>query len=451
MNILRLDSLGGASGDMLLGVFCGLGIRPDTLEQSLRTVIPDHFHVKLRDFSSHGITGVQATVELRHEADDAPSGKMGPVHDHAYRHDHGVHAPHHDHGHAHVPHEPGHEHRSLKDILGLIQQSSLPIPVREASCRTFTLLAEAEGQVHGVPPEKICFHEVGAVDSIVDIVGCHLAYHLLGVDAVALSPLPVGGGTVHCAHGIMPVPAPATAELLKQGLTVAPSEEPFELLTPTGAALLLTWPRCRITTGARIKGTVNSFGHRKLLHTPNLLRGMLLVTEAADAPGAGAPVSDEMLELECDIDDASGEILGAAFDRLFAAGALDVRLLPEFMKKQRPAHRLSLTCRAADRDAVVQTLFRETPTFGVREYPVRRHCLERSFQTVATPYGPIRIKIGVWQGNEMSRTPEFEDCRAAAERCSVPVRRVLDAAVAAAAAVTPDSGKQAKNPRSPVA
>ena len=438
MNILRLDSLGGASGDMLLGVFFGLGIQPEALEQALHSIIPDHFHLKLRDFSSHGITGVQAAVELHH---DQQEDQHSHPHIHAHCHNH-------EHGHEH---EHNHEHRSLTDILQLIQQSPLPPPVREASCRTFLLLAEAEGRVHGVAPENVRFHEVGAVDSLVDIIGCHLAYHLLGIDAVLLSPLPVGCGTVRCAHGIMPVPAPATAELLKQGLTVAPSEEPFELLTPTGAALLLTWPRCRLTTNAQIKGTVNSFGHRKLQHTPNLLRGMLLATETTDTAGATAPLLGEILELECDIDDASGEILGAAFDRLFAAGALDVRLLPEFMKKQRPAYRLSLTCRAADRDVVVQTLFRETTTFGVREYPVRRHCLERAFQTVSTPYGPIRIKIGVWQGCEVSRTPEFEDCRAAAERCSIPVRRVLEAAVAAAVSAAPFSGKQEKKESFPVA
>ena len=438
MNILRLDSLGGASGDMLLGVFCGLGIRPETLEQSLHAVIPDHFHLKLRDFVSHGITGVQATVELHHESEPEPSGAT--PHDH--NHDHGHHHGHvHSHDHTHASHGPEHEHRTLTDILTLIQQSPLPLPVREASCRTFKLLAEAEGQVHGVPPEKVCFHEVGAVDSIVDIVGCHLAYHLLGVDAIALSPLPVGNGVVHCAHGVMPVPAPATAELLKQGLAVAPSEEPFELLTPTGAALLLTWPHCTLATAAQVKGTVNSFGQRKLLHTPNLLRGMLLATAAPETAGTATPSGEEILELECDIDDATGEMLGAAFERLFAAGALDVRLLPEFMKKQRPAQRLSLSCRAADRDTVLQTLFRETTTFGVREYPVRRHCLERSFRTVSTPYGPIRIKIGVWQGQEVSRAPEFEDCRAAAERCSVPVRRVLEAAAAVAACPGEQGGR----------
>lgn len=399
---------------MLLGVLCGLGVRPETLEQPLRRIIPERFRLEVRSFSSCGIAGLQATVTLDedsghgsdHDEDDARprSGRGGGRH----------------------------EHRSLADILDMIRGSSLPEPVKEASVRTFSLLAEVEGRIHGVPPPEVRFHEVGATDSVVDVIGCHLAYHLLQIDAVLLSPLPVGGGVVRCAHGVMPVPAPATAELLKRGFLVAPSDEPFELVTPTGAALLATWPRCGQPPAAAVSGIVNSFGHLKLLHGPDLLRGMLLDARPA-ADGAGpAPSSDDCLELECDMDDASGEVLGAAVDKLFAAGALDVRFLPEFMKKQRPAYRLSLSCRPADRDAILQVLFSETTTFGVREHDVRRHCLKRSFRSVSTPYGLIRVKLGVWRGRTVTRSPEFEDCRLAAERCRVSVREVMEAASAAA-------------------
>jgi hypothetical protein len=401
MKILRLDSLGGASGDMLLGVLIGLGAKREELEAELRSVLPDHFHLTVAEVNNDGITGIRAGVDL---------------HDHGHDHDHG-HTHNHDHG-AHA-----HHHRTMADIRVLIGASSLPEAVKSMAVAVFTMLAEAEGRVHGVPADEVHFHEVGAADSIIDIVGCALAFDRLGIDAVSLSAIPTGSGTLRCEHGILPIPAPATAELLKiSGLKIAPSLEPFELLTPTGAALLAAWPKAEVPDGAKITALVNSFGKRTLRHTPNLLRGMLFET-AADV----APQDDEVCRFECEIDDATGEVLGAACQLLMAAGALDVTTEAVMMKKQRPGVRLSVLCRIPDRERIAELIFRHTTTFGIRESLLRRRTLARHFEEVETPYGKIRMKVGTLGSEVIRRTPEFEDCRRAAEEHGVPVATVLAA------------------------
>lgn len=401
MKILRLDSLGGASGDMLLGVLIGLGAKREELEAELRSVLPDHFHLTVTEVNNDGITGIRAGVDLHDHGDS---------HDHGHTHDH-------DHG-AHA-----HHHRTMADIRILIGASLLPEAVKSMAVAVFTMLAEAEGRVHGVPADDVHFHEVGAADSIIDIVGCALAFHLLGIDAVSLSAIPTGSGTLRCEHGILPIPAPATAELLKiSGLKIAPSLESFELLTPTGAALLATWPKAEVPAGATITALVNSFGKRTLRHTPNLLRGMLFET-AADV----APQDDEVCRFECEIDDATGEVLGAACQLLMAAGALDVTTEAVMMKKQRPGVRLSVLCRIADRERIAELIFRHTTTFGIRESLLRRRTLARHFEEVETPYGKIRMKVGTLGSEVIRRTPEFEDCRRAAEEHGVPVATVLAA------------------------
>ncbi len=393
MKILRLDSLGGASGDMLLGVLIGLGADREKLEESLRLVLPDHFHLTLEELTSHGIAGIRAGVDL---------------------HDHG-------HGHDHDHEEHGHHHRTFADIRSMIDAAPLPDAAKVSAVATFALLAEAEGHVHGVSAEEVGFHEVGAADSIVDIVGCALAFHELGIDGVSLSPLPTGTGTLRCEHGILPIPAPATAEVLRRsGLKTAPSIEPFELLTPTGAALLASWPKGEIPAGAAIRAVVNSFGKRTLRHTPNLLRAMLYESGAA----AGIE-SDEVCRLECEIDDATGEVLGAACRLLMERGALDVTTEAVMMKKQRPGVRLSVLCRPAEREMMAELIFRHTTTFGVRESTMRRRVLARHFVEVETPYGKIRVKVGKLGDEVIRRTPEFEDCQKAAETHNVPLAVVM--------------------------
>ncbi len=404
MKILRLDSLGGASGDMLLGVLIGLGAKREELEAELRSVLPDHFHLTVDEVTIGGIAGIRAGVDL---------------HDHGDGHDHGhTHCDDQQHG-AHA-----HHHRSMADIRAMIEASALPDAAKAMAIEIFTMLARAEGRVHGVPADEVHFHEVGAADSIIDIAGCALAFYRLGIDAVSLSAIPTGSGTLRCEHGILPIPAPATAELLKSsGLKIAPSFEPFELLTPTGAAVLATWPKAEVPAGAQITAVANSFGKRTLRHTPNLLRAMLFETAAAASETDG-----EVCRLECEIDDATGEVLGAACQLLMAAGALDVTTEAVMMKKQRPGVRLTVLCRIADRERIAELIFRHTTTFGLRESLLRRRTLARHFEEVETPYGKIRVKVGSLGSEVIRRTPEFEDCRRAAEKHGVPVAMVLAAA-----------------------
>jgi len=389
MKFIRFDSIGGASGDMILGALIGLGADRETVVRELDSLLPGHFTLDVAECSSHGIAGIRATVS----------------------------APEADHHHHH------HDHHAFREIRALIESSALPEAVKTSSVAVFSLLAEVEGKIHGKPPEEVSFHEVGAVDSIVDIVGSCLALHLLGAEGISVSPLPTGCGTVRCAHGLLPVPAPATAELLTRGLAVAPCDEPFELLTPTGAALLAAWPKREIPAGAEIRRVANAFGRRELLHRPNLLRAMLVET----AQTAGT--EEEVEELSCNLDDCTGEVIGYLTERLLEAGALDVWTEAIQMKKQRPGVKLCALARPADREAMLGLIFRESTTLGVRIAPLRRRALARSEEEVTTPYGPIRVKIARGEdGAVLSAKPEFEDCRKIAERCGIPLKEAVRAA-----------------------
>lgn len=404
MRIIRFDSVGGASGDMLLGALIGLGADAAELNRRLETLIPGEFKITAGPFESFGINGIQAGVEL-HE------------HDHHHHH-HGDDDGHHGHHHHH-------HGRSFREIRELIQSSALPEKTRRLSLAVFTRLAQAEAKIHGKAVDDVHFHEVGAVDSIVDIVGCCLALELLGVDAVSVSSLPTGSGLVRCAHGIYPVPAPATAELLT-GLKSRPCEdEPFEMVTPTGAALLAVWPKAEITAGAVVTGTANSFGKHPYKTRPNLLRALLYEETGAESENA-----DEVILLETNIDDSTPEVTGHLCGLLAATpGVADAWTTPIMMKKQRPAVMLSILVKPVAKETVLELIFRESSTFGVREYPVVRHCLERRFEEVETPYGKIKVKVGLFRGREVSRSPEYEDCRRAAEAAGVPLKTVYQSCI----------------------
>ena len=397
MKILRLDSVGGASGDMLLGVFFALGVDPEKLQNALAGLLPESFSLRADAVCENGITGIRASVELA---------------------------------------EPeGHCHRTLADIRLILQKSSLPDPVKEQAIGGFTLLAEAEGKIHGKSPEDVAFHEVGAADSVIDIAGCCLAWHWLGLDALELSPLPLGHGVMRCAHGIMPIPAPATALLFQScQLPIAADDEPFELVTPTGAALLGYFPKIVRRRNSTISAAGNSFGKRRLLNRPNLLRGMILQESAAEE-------TDTVLELECDVDDTTPEILGATAAELLAAGALDVTQTPVFMKKQRCGTRLSLLIRREDREMFLQKIFALTSTFGIREREVQRSILSRRIEKFSTPYGAVSIKIGSWKGADLTASPEFSDCQRLAEQTGVSVKLIYAAAQGVAADFLRNDGK----------
>ena len=395
MKIIRFDSVGGASGDMILGALIGLGVNVDELNNELKSLIPDEFLIKSRPWQSHGINnGIQVDVE---------------IHEHH----------HHHHDHDHHGHHHHHHGRNFNDIKTLIENSDLLSEVKAMSLKVFGALAEAEGKVHGKAPGEVHFHEVGAVDSIVDIVGCCLAFNKLGAEAISVSPLPTGTGTFKCQHGTYPLPAPATLEMLKCGLRSAPTDEPFELLTPTGAALLAILPKAEIPSDALVVKSSDSFGHRELNNRPNLLRASLY--ENTDE----SENKCKLTVLETNIDDSTPEVIGYAFNKLLEAGALDVWTQPIAMKKQRTGILLSVLCSQDLKTELLELILTETSSFGVREYEVTRHCMKYRFEEKETPYGKVRIKVASYKGKDLSSSPEFEDCAALAEKHNVPLKEVM--------------------------
>lgn len=391
MKVLRFDSVGGASGDMILGCLLGLGVAPEKVVQVLKTLGLGEGSFQVERVVERGWSGLRFRVEV-------PVAPVG--------------------------------HRTWGTIRSEIQQADLPDPVREMSLRVFTRLAEAEGKVHGICPEEVHFHEIGAADSLVDIVGACWALYALGVDGVWVGPLPVGEGHTVISHGIAPLPVPAVVELLR-GHAVILTHEPQELVTPTGAALLTTWQEALPapdpdTVPLLIRGWSCAFGSRKLQDRPNLLRATLMEAREADDFGR-----ETCLVLECEMDDLTPELAGSLVENLMKMGALDVLTTPVQMKKQRPGILLTVLCRPEDRDRCMEGIFLGSTTLGLREYTVRRTILPRRVETVETPFGAVRVKIGTWRGRDITRSPEHADCVKAAEMHGVPVRRVYEAALAA--------------------
>jgi uncharacterized protein (TIGR00299 family) protein len=314
-----------------------------------------------------------------------------------------------------------HEHRHLPDVEAILARGSLTARQRDLALRIFRNLAEAEAEVHGIAVDKVHFHEVGALDSIADIAGVAVALDLLGAVRVTSRPVPVGSGMVKCAHGMMPVPAPATANLLR-GAPLAATTIKGELTTPTGAAILATvvqeWVDSPAMTVERIGVGA---GTRDLLEQPNVLR--LFVGEAA-AP-ANPEETDQVWMLETNLDDVPGEVVGYCFEALLAAGALDVFTTPIQMKKNRPGVRLSVLAPEALVPAVEAILFRETGTLGVRRHAFQRSKMRREAVTLATPWGPVRGKRA-WRDGVEVVSPEYDDCARLAREHAVPLRKVFD-------------------------
>jgi uncharacterized protein (TIGR00299 family) protein len=304
-----------------------------------------------------------------------------------------------------APHE--HKHRHLPDVEKILSRGSLTDRQRQLAMKVFRRLGEAEAAAHGLPLEKVHFHEVGALDSIADIAGSAIALDLLGAERFTSGPVPTGVGTIQCAHGMMPIPAPGTAELLR-GVPLRPTNIQAELTTPTGAAILTSVVAEYVDAPAM---TVERIGHgagrRDLAEQPNLLR--LFVGEAQAAGVAGAE-SDQVWVLETNLDDLPAEAIGYCYDLLFAAGALDVWTTSIAMKKSRPGVMLSVIAPAVAIGAVEEVLFRETHTFGIRRHLAQRHKLKREAVTVQTPWGPVQGKLGWLEGKPPIFTPEYEDC-----------------------------------------
>ena len=407
---IRFDSVGGASGDMLLGALAAVGADLAIIGHTIRKFLPDRVRILCTPVLDRGLQGLRATVRcaaVHHSQHwpDAADPKKRP------------------HGHRHPP-GPS---RTLKEIAALLDTPTLDAATRTLALTVFRRLAVAEGKIHGKSPETIHFHEIGATDSIADIVGCCLALKQLDVAGVGVGPLPCGIGVIHCAHGAMPNPAPATMELLT-GMEVLQTDEPFELVTPTGAALLETWCETLQTppSALRVLRSGFGFGQRELKNLPNVLRATLL-SDSSDASDRSDP--SDLLVLETNLDDCNPQWIGEAIERMLALGALDAWATPATMKKGRPAIILSVLCKPDQSDAMREQLFRTTTTFGIRSYPVARDILDRRFETVPTPFGAVRVKIGSRNGEDLVRSPEFEDCARLARKHNATPRQVYEAAV----------------------
>lgn len=414
MSVLRFDLVGGASGDMILGALLDLGVDRAAIESQLLALGAGAIRLDAARECRHGLTGTRLAVALGGAApQDVPAG---------HGHSHGDERSH-SHGHVHA-HAHGHAHRSHADIRSMLLRSALPAPARDLALRVFRRLAEAEGRIHGVAADTVTFHEVGALDSIADIVGSCLALAQLDVTGVETGPFPLGRGEVRCAHGVYPLPAPAVVDLLR-GAPCAEVDETLETVTPTGAALLVEWTASLPAPKGprRIVAAGYGFGHHELRGRPNVLRVVRMEPEAAEPSAPG-----ECVVLETQVDDSTGEWLGILVQKLMADGALDVYTTPVQMKKQRPGTLITVLCETVRREAMLDVLFRNCTTFGIREQTVRRTVLDRRWETVATEFGPVRVKVGSWKGEDVTRAPEMDDCIARAAECGVPPRRVYEAA-----------------------
>jgi uncharacterized protein (TIGR00299 family) protein len=394
MRIAYLDCFAGISGDMFLGALLHAGV-PLAVLQEATAALGLNASLRTETVDRSGISATKAHVFEADQIADAP--------------------------HTHPHNSEKVQGRSLTDIRALIRAASLAEPIQHFALHAFELLGESEARIHNVPLDKIHFHEVGAVDAIIDIVATSAGIHHLGIDMWHCSPLNVGGGTVVCAHGIFPVPAPATADLLR-GMPTYSAHIQKELITPTGAALLKALNPSFGPQPAMIVDAIGyGAGTRNPKDLPNVLR--LTLGHSADA----AP--DTVTVLETALDDLSPQIIAHVAELALAKGALDVMLTPVIMKKGRPGTLLTLLCRPADTSRFESLLLTETSTLGLRIRHDRRVILDRHHVTVATPYGDIRIKLGLRDGIELNAAPEFEDCRAAALAHNVALKLVQQAAL----------------------
>ena len=436
MKTLYLDIFSGISGDMLLGALIDLGVDARRLERGLEKLKLDGYHLHVTRQQKSGIDGVKLEVHFEEGRGSRVEGRG-----HAHHHD----AEHIPHPASRIPHR-GHAHgenRTFTEIKKLITQSRLSAWVKQRSIAVFERIATAEGRIHGLPPGEVHFHEVGAVDSIVDIVGACIALELLGKPRVLAAPVIEGVGWVDCAHGRFPVPAPATLGILgARGIGVTQCEEPHELVTPTGAALLAEFAE----SFGPMQGLVGEkigfgVGTRDNKTRPNVLRAVLgkaapisnLKSQISHSRGAQKHdwETDTIAVLETNLDDINAEVLGHFVERALAAGALDIFHTPIQMKKSRPGVLLTVLCAGGDTNRFSEMILRETSAFGVRRTLAERRKLRREFATVRTRFGKVTMKLGTLDGEVVHAAPEFESCKQLAGQKKVPLKQVYEAAVKA--------------------
>jgi len=383
MKIAYFDCFSGISGDMVLGALVDAGAPLGAMEAELRKLPVSGWEISAEQVKRSGVRATQVRVTSTET----------------------------------------HPQRGLGEILEIVERAGIAgRPIRARASEVFRRLGEAEARVHTIPIEKVHFHEVGAVDAIVDIVGACVGLELLGIEQVACSALNVGGGSVKTAHGVLPVPAPATAELLRRAPTYSTGIA-CELVTPTGAALVAALVK---QFGPMPPMTVSAVGYgagsADLAEQPNVLR--VFIGEAA-AREAGACREETVAVVETNVDDMNPQLVGYLFERALAVGALDVFATPVQMKKNRPGQLLTILCDPVGVDRVVELLFRETTTIGVRTYEARRRALERQTLEVSTPHGPVRVKISRLNGRVLNVAPEYEDCQRIASEKGLPLKQVF--------------------------
>ena len=432
--IAYLDCFSGISGDMFLGALVDAGVSPEVFQRTVQS-LNIGASIEISRVNRSGITATKVDVIVNGEKDRPRE---------AASHEHG-----HSHGHQHSHDEPtvvsrlsgsprqggpAHSHgRHLNEIRQIISKANISESAKRTAISIFEKLGAAEARIHNVPIESVHFHEVGAVDAIVDIACAAVGAEALGVDEFVCSPLNVGGGTVVCAHGTFPVPAPATVEILK-GVPVYSGEIQKELVTPTGAAIVATLAsRFEPLPPMKIERTGYGAGTREFAGQPNVLR--IVVGETVATAGTDTSVratetnQDTVTVIEANLDDLSPQVFGYVMEKLFEAGALDVFATPVQMKKNRPGTLLTVLAKPEAAENLASIIFAETTTLGIRQRDERRQVLARGWQTVATRFGDVRVKVAGMNGTVSSCAPEYEDCRRIAAEHRVPLKQVMQEAV----------------------
>jgi hypothetical protein len=464
MRIAYLECFSGISGDMFLGALIDAGVPPEVFTRTVETLGVDA-RLEISRVDRSGISATKVDViaagekelpreefwqqQAEHPHEHPRSHEHAHDHEHAQKHDH-EHP--HDHGHpqddprehgfphehehhapvpdqvqGHQGHSHSHEHRGLKEIRAIINQATISSTAQQCAIKIFEALGAAEAKVHNSDIEKIHFHEVGAIDAIVDIVCAAVGSEALGVDEFVCSPLNVGGGTVVCAHGTFPIPAPATLELLKNA-PVYSGEIQKELVTPTGAAIVSVLAS-RFTSFPRMTPQKSGYGagSRNFKGHPNVLR--LTIGDAAEENMTAAAPTEEITILETNVDDMTPQVFGYVMERALEQGALDVFGTAVQMKKNRPGMLLTVLCRPEDSQKLTKLIFSETTTLGVRMRQEARTTLARRHVTVQTQWGEVRMKLANMNGRVRSYAPEYEDCRRIAEQQHVPLKTVMQEAI----------------------
>lgn len=435
MRILYYDCFSGISGDMNLGALVDVGVDKEYLINELLKLNVDGYELKIKRDVKNGISGTKADVILKHEHSHHENHKQEHhkdyrntiKHDHNHSHDHQqehehehVHGKEHVHGHVHeISHD--HQHRNLNDIENIIVGSSLNENVKSISLKIFKKVAEAEAKVHNKNIDEVHFHEVGAIDSIIDIIGAAICLDYLKIDRIKCSTVEVGTGFVKCAHGLLPIPAPATVEILKD--TPIKSNIPFEATTPTGAAILAyAVDEFTDSKNFRIKNVGYGIGTKDNKEVPNILRVFIGEEELDNKYIDKYSVSsykdidsdflqDEVEVIECNIDDMNPEMYEYVMDLLFANGALDVYLTPIIMKKERPGVKLNVLYTYDKEEIIKKIVLLQTTTLGFRKYKVQRNMLKREFAKIKTKYGEITVKNAYYNGRIIKSKPEYEECK----------------------------------------